>query len=558
MKEDEFFSKTEDSEVKNKLEQTSIKMEPDEAIVAASIEHFLSGGTGIKVEPIDEEYVNSGESESLDQATNDLDPADRDLNPGVKEGHVIVNNETGENDAEFFDTIKSEDGQTLCTISVNLNTMEPSTQEHYPETSPVNESGLMPVKIEEGSPGAEYSLLAIEHTPLSISQSLSHHSEYSFQIKSEDSETMLTVEMINNTSDENQAHLDSKIRHDPPLWQAAFQKPCPTNCLGCRIHVPRPFIVPGSKPKQSEKKPIRELSKEYVESWRKQLAKEIQYLSLKQYRNKKKKKLQNEKTTRFKKKLEGHHHPSAFRVVLRDIFKHGQKPDTSIPLRMPNYKNHLKCLWCRFSTRRVRQLYNHLWSIHRHDSIASSAIHSCPRCLLLFTDRLEFNRHLWQTHHLPEEEIAGSLTCEYLVEGAPCKERFVENSLLLRHKAEAHGIFESDFTYCRQCPAVLDNSKSKWHMEAHFKVFICPQCTYAKVGPSPLELLQHFTQHLPIGDIGDKIRRCRFCGSIFFTKSSYRSHLQGDNCPAKVRLFMAPRCQMSYFQNFILQIIAMI
>ena len=509
-------------------------MEPDEAIMAASIEHFLSDG--INVEPMDEEYVNSGRCESLDHATADLDPAGSDLNPGVKEGHVIVNNEAGENDAEFFDTIKSEDGETLCTISVNRSTMKPS------ETSPANESGLTPVKIEEGSPGAEYSLLSIEHTPHSISQSLSQQSEHLFHIKSEDSDTMLTVEMINDRSDKDQAQMNAKVRHDPPLW---LQKLCPTNCLGCRIHVPRQYTVPGSKPKQSEKKPVGELSKEYVDSWRKQLSKEIQNLTSRQYRNKKKKKLQKEKMTRFKKKMEGHHHPSAFRVALRDIFKQEQKPVTSAALMIPNYKNHLKCLWCRFSTRRVRQLYNHLWSIHRHDSVASGAIYSCPRCLLLFTDKLDFSRHLWQTHHLPQEDIAGSLACDFVVEGAPCTERFVESSLLLTHKAEAHGIFKSDFTYCRQCPAVLDITKAKWHTEAHFKVFICPQCTYAKVGLSPLELLQHFTQHLPAGDIGDKIRRCRFCGSIFFTKSSYRDHIRGDNCPAKVRLFMATRCQMS-------------
>ncbi len=283
------------------------------------------------------------------------------------------------------------------------------------------------------------------------------------------------------------------------------------------------------------------VSKDYIDSWRTQLLGENQVLSLKQFYQKRKNlhereqgKGKRQRKMTHKKAKPGYHHPLACQVVLRDIFNPNLTADTFTTITVPNSKNPFQCLWCSYSApiRKVCEFYQHICEAHRLDSISSGELYPCPQCTILFTSQQDLNRHLLlvqHSKHLPRK----TSVCEQVTEsGEPCNARFVHNYLLLRHEADSHEIFYTHSFYCTQCPALFNSKRFgkefRQHVKAHHKVFSCPACDYVRVGPSPLQVLYHVTQH--ISPEADRIQKCQYCQGMFFTKTSYDSHIRGDAC----------------------------
>ncbi len=565
------------------IEQCSIQLELNDVISNES-SFDRARSDGIKEEPMDREY-GSYQSPELNPLSNDLDPH--------KSECLTINieaNETLEGDLhngvikeEFHDTIKSEAEQIIMTVNLDCNAMESGEIVHEMcdvesgfmngfEILQTTKAGFGVPKVEDG-----YSLLRIEHTPLSISQALSHPPEQPSYIKSENShlinvpslvvgevftksEMNVDVESISNEGAEivrsRNRHISSHIRRETNSHSDGLLslqgRICPSNCVGCDAQHKQQHL---SKPKKSHRatknclqkphnnKPKYRLSKKYIDSWREQLSKEIKSLNMKQfYERRKRIERQRQKTT-FENENAGYHHPSACYVELRNIFDPRQEGDLPSTLMVPKSRNPFQCLLCTFSTWTVGQFYQHLHLKHRLDNISSGAIYPCPQCLLLFTNQLDFSRHLWQTNHLPDEKVVESLTCDHVLTIDPvvyCNQRFVHNYLLLKHQSEEHNMFDSDSYYCTQCPALYNVKKfskeAQRHRQAHLKVFSCPACSYVRVGPSPLQLLYHISRHISPSE--DRIQRCVHCRGIFFTKSSYNAHMEEDSCPAKVRLVL--------------------
>ena len=280
------------------MEEPGIKLEPDEPLCkVTSLENVPLDG--IKEEPMDQEY-GSYDSSRMESLFNVLHHGDGEPLHANSETNNIqqVHKRCGVIKTEFPDMIKTEDGQTMRTVvKFNGNTVEynetynemecssTAAQERSTEIEivPKSEPGLDFPKVKDGG-----SLLSIEHTPFSVSQSLQCESAVSSDIQHENldviKQEVLGEVITKQEMDVDVETVDKQEEEHVTAPQAprkkghyAFQECGRPNCLGCNTEQPQ--HLSRKKKKYQRKYPYKWVPKKYQSKMAKHQSKNAKYQS---------------------------------------------------------------------------------------------------------------------------------------------------------------------------------------------------------------------------------------------------------------------------------------
>ena len=253
-----------------------------------------------------------------------------------------------------------------------------------------------------------------------------------------------------------------------------------------------------------------------------------------------------------KKRKTNNHGPSDFHVELRDIFQPEHKSIPHSTFYVPesthmSSRQHYHCHWCGFCCFKFEEFYHHLHTNHLLHDLSSENLYQCPKCALLFISKVDLYKHILTTNHIP----SNNSVCKFQKRDRTlCNARFVNRFLLLRHKTDVHHAYSKEKLYCKlyeHCPAFYDINQREerdQHQQAHFKVFSCcfQGCSYTRVGPSPLQLLEHLSQH----SLKHRMKMCRSCRSIFFVKQQLDNHEKGCISDKQVSFYLSNVIFMSF------------